>query len=203
MEFLLIKEDDKWIIDNDVLFDRQFVDIMTCNNAQICEEMFGLTDPSDSKVTSGDEDNASIKEIRIGEKIETQNYEFDLKNVELSYDIMPDIKSSLYQHYAADAGKVYIFVDADIKNTGKQNLPCDSIYTVEADYNDGYKYTGFAIADDSDSGFTYANIVDITPLETRGVPTLVECPEEIETSLNPLFLIITMKDGSKYKYTIR
>lgn len=202
LEIVLKKQKDKWLIDNDVAFDKTLVDIMTCNNTKTAEEMYDYSDPSDAALTESG-NGESIPAIQIGETVETKNYEFTLKKVELSYDVLPDQKSSYYNHYAADTGKVYIYVDVDIKNTGKQNLQCDDIYSVKADYNDGYTYDGFAIVDDSDMGFTYANISSVTPLETLGVPTLIDCPEEVETTDNPLYIIITMKDGSRYKYTIR
>lgn len=202
LEIALKKQEDKWLIDNDVAFDKTLIDIMTCNTTQIAEKMYNISDPSDAALAESG-NGESILAIQIGETVETKNYEFTLKKVELSYDVLPDQKSSYYTHYAADAGKVYIYVDVDIKNTGKQNLQCDDIYSVKADYNDGYTYDGFAIVDDSDMGFTYANISSVTPLETLGVPTLIDCPEEVETTDNPLYIIITMKDGSRYKYTIR
>ena len=73
---------------------------------------------------------------------------------------------------------------------------------VKADYNDGFTYDGFAVVNDSSTGFTYSNISTIDPLETKGMRFLIDCPKEIEESQNPLFLIFTV--GSKdYKLVIR
>lgn len=116
---------------------------------------------------------------------------------------MPDDTSSFYTHYPAESGQVYIHLDADIKNTQKQNLNCDEIYEVVADYNSGYTYDGQPIVDDASTGFTYANITQIDPLQTLGVHYLIECPEEVETSQNPLVVTITMNDESQYQYVIR
>lgn len=122
----------------------------------------------------------------------------------MSYDVMPETPDRYYTHYPAESGKVYIHVDADIKNTQKQSIVCDSCYDVQADYDDGYTYSGFAIAEDGGDGdFTYANISSVKPLETRGVHNLVECPQEVEESDKPLYIIITMSDGAQYRYDIR
>ncbi len=110
-----------------------------------------------------------IPTIQIGETVTTENFEFTLNKVELSYDVLPDDTSSFYTHYPAESGQVYIHLDADIKNTQKQNLNCDEIYEVVADYNSGYTYDGQPIVDDASTGFTYANITQIDPLQTLGV----------------------------------
>ena len=142
------------------------------------------------------------KEIKIGEVVSTSNYDFTLNKVELSYDVKPDNPPSFYTHYAADQGKVYLHIDASIKNTGKQNLDSDEVYSVKVDYNDGYTYTGFAVPEKGDGDFSYMTNID--PLETIKLHYLVDCPEEVDTAKeNPLFVTITMSDKSEYKYVIR
>lgn len=158
---------------------------------------------------SGVESSASkpeneIKEISVGEKVSTSNYEFVINKVELSYDVLPENPPTYYTHYPAEVGQVYIHIDADIYNTGKQSLKCDGVYSAEADYDNGYKYTGFSIAEDTDGDFTYSNITSINPLQTLGVHCLINCPEVVETNKEaPLFVVIKLSDGSQYKCTIR
>jgi len=144
-----------------------------------------------------------IPDITLGQTIAANGFEFTLNRVELSYDVEPDNPPSYYTHYAASQGQVYIYVNATVKNTGKHSLECDNIYSVIADYNHGYTYRGFHIASDSDGDFTYANITNVEPLQTLGVHCLIDCPQEVEASENPLVLTIQMKDGTKYKYTVR
>ena len=141
--------------------------------------------------------------ISIGQKVVTENCEFTLNKVELSYDVKPQNPPSYYTHYPASDGQVYIYINATVKNIQKQSLECDEIYSVEADYDNGYKYIGFNIVNDSDGDFTYANINSVEPLQTRGVHCLIDCPEEVETSSKPLSITIKMKDGSDYLYKIR
>lgn len=145
----------------------------------------------------------SMSEITEGQTITNNMYEFTLNKVEISHDVMPDNPPDFYSHYTAKPGQVYIYVNASVKNLQKQGIECDEIYSVTADYNEGYTYSGFNIITDTDGNFTYASINSIDPLQTLGVHCLIDCPEEVETSTDPLFLTITFKDGSQYKYTIR
>lgn len=139
--------------------------------------------------------------IAVGETITTGNMELTINKVELTYDVLPDDTSGFYTHYEADAGNVYIHIDADIKNMGKQNLPCDELVKTTADYNGGYTYLGQAVPEDSSTGFTYANITSIKPLETLGVHFLFKCPQEVEETTNPLFITIEPL-GTKDSYVL-
>lgn len=143
-----------------------------------------------------------LTEINIGDIISTENKEITINNVEFSYDVIPDKTDTIYSHYQADSGHVYIHIDTDIKNLQKQNLPCDEIMDVVADYNNGFTYNAFPVVEDSTTGFTYANIEAIKPLETLGMRFLIDCPQEVEESSNPIFLTFKV-DGKNYKYTIR
>ena len=147
-------------------------------------------------------EDEKVKQITAGEKIVTANKEITINSVELTYDVLPDDTSGYYNHYEAETGKVYISVDADVYNNAKQNLACDNIGGVVADYNDGYTYSGFVVVEDSSNRFTYANITSITPLETRGIRWLIECPQEVDETENPLVLEFTI-DNEKYEYVVR
>ncbi len=144
-----------------------------------------------------------ISEIKEGQTVITGEYEATLQKVEFSYDVEPTTKAILYSHYQAEGGKVYIHVDMDVKNLKKEDMRCDKICEIKADYNDGYTYSGFAVAEDSSGGFTYSSITAITPLETKGIHLLINCPEEVATSSNPLVLYITFFDKTEYIYVIR
>ncbi|GAA0078419.1 lipoprotein [Clostridium sp. CTA-5] len=143
-----------------------------------------------------------MKTISDGQTINNESFDLTLNKVELTYDVLPDDTGNFYTHYPADQGKVYINIDVDIKNNQKQDLRCDKILTVEANYNNGYTYNANSIVEDSKTGFTYSNITSITSLETKGMRYLINCPEEVEQSQNPLFLTFNL-NGEKYKYVIR
>lgn len=130
--------------------------------------------------------------------------EIIINNVELVYDVVPDNISGLYTHYEADQGNVYLHIYMDEKKWGKQNMACDKILKATSDYNSGYTYSGFPVPGDSNTGFTYANITSIKPLETLGVHYLFQCPQEVEESSNPLFVIIEPSSSQdSYILTLR
>ena len=130
--------------------------------------------------------------------------EIIINNVELVYDVVPDNISGLYTHYGADQGNVYLHIYMDEKKWGKQNMACDKILKSTSDYNSGYTYSGFPVPGDSNTGFTYANITSIKPLETLGVHYLFQCPQEVEESSNPLFVIIEPSSSQdSYILTLR
>lgn len=141
--------------------------------------------------------------IVIGETIITETREITINHVELSYDVEPLDKGAFYTHYPADSGEVYIDIAFTVKNTQKQQLECTDVLSAMADYNDGYEYKGFAVVEDSTTGFTQAIISSIDPLESVGMRYLIKCPQEVEENTDaPLFVIITI-EGTKYQYVIR
>ena len=163
--------------------------------------------PKKSTVTStvvpAEEKPAEVEEIKIGDSVETEAFTFKLNKVELSHRVEPERPPSYYTYYQAEADHTYIYVNASITNKEKYSLECDEIYSVTADFDGGYEYKGFNIADDTDGDFTYANITSVNPLETLGVHCLIDCPSAVEEEGKPLFITIIMKNGSKYKYIIK
>lgn len=160
------------------------------------------TSTKNSDKISGKDDTALS--LNVGDIIKANGIEITIKKIELTYDVLPDDTSGLYTHYASDKGNVYIHIDTDVKNTAKQNLPCDEIMSVTADYNNGYKYYSHVIPEDSVTGFTYSSITSIKPLKTLGVRFLIDCPDEVDKSDNPLILKFKI-DGSNdiYRYNLK
>ncbi|EJU21174.1 putative lipoprotein [Peptoanaerobacter stomatis] len=149
-----------------------------------------------------EEQQKEEKKIEVGQTITSSSAEITIKKIEFSYDVLPDDVSGFYTHYPAEKGHVYIHVDTDVKNIQKQQLEADDILTVTADYNNGYQYSGDPIPEDSSTGFTYANITSIDPLSTLGVRYLIDCPQEVEESQNPVILKF-MIDNEEYVYKMR
>lgn len=156
----------------------------------------------ETEVKADADEEGDIGAIKIGDTITTDRMEIIIKGVELTYDVLPDDTSGFYTHYPADSGNVYIHIDTDVKNLQKQNLKCDDIMAVKADYNNGFNYDSRTVPEDASSGFTYANITTIKPLETLGVRFLIECPQEVEETDNPLSLFFKA-DKQEYKYDVR
>ena len=142
------------------------------------------------------------KEIVLGETITLDFAEITIKNIEFSYDILPDDTSSFYTHYAADSGQVYVHIDTDVKNLQKQGLPVDEFVNMEVDYNDGYKYNGSPVPEDTNTGFSYANITSIDPLQTLGIRLMADCPQEVAESENPVIVYLDFK-GEKFFYKMK
>lgn len=178
------------------------ITVSACLNLLACGNLVVNNDDNKASIHQNEAQEETIPKIHDGDKIITNTMEIVINSVELTYDVLPDDTSGFYTHYEADQGKVYICVDADVTNKAKQNLGCDEIGKIVADYNNGYTYRGFTVVDDSTTGFTYANITSIDPLETKGIKWLIACPQEVEESENPLFIEFTI-DGEKFIYTIR
>ncbi len=149
-----------------------------------------------------DKKEPEVKTLEIENTINSKSYDITIKKIEFTYDVMPDKKNIIYSHYAAEKGNVYIDIAADVKNTQKQNLKCDQIMNVEANYNNGYKYKSQAIVEDQTTGFTYANIIDIKPLETQGMRFIIQCPQEVETDTNSLNLTFDI-EGEQFNYAMK
>ena len=146
---------------------------------------------------------AEVAQIKIGETIVTDDYEFTLSNVELTYEILPRDTSSVYSSYPADSGKVYINVVAQLKNTMKRDIRIEETFSVKATYADGYKYDGFVVADDGNRFDWVGSYVAATPLETAKMHGIIECPAEVEQSAEKLEVLITLSNGDEYLYVIR
>lgn len=144
-----------------------------------------------------------IKTIKVGKKMKNEDCEIKVKKIEFSSDVLPDDTSGFYSHYEADKGKIYIHIDVDVKNLAKNDLSCDEVMSVVADYNNGYTYNSFAVVESKNTGFTYSNISSIDPLETLGMRFLIECPEEVKKGKEPLILNFKLNSEGEYKYKMR
>ena len=153
----------------------------------------------DSEIPSGN----ITTPISLGETIYGSDYEFTLKNVELTYELLPPNTSSVYTSYPAESGKVYVHVDADVKNTMQRDLRIEELFKTTVLYDGKYNYTGFPIVTDGDNRFDWvSSYVAATPLETCLAHGLVECPVEVDESGNPITVFIEIS-GTVYEYSLR
>lgn len=153
----------------------------------------------DSEIPSG---NVTTP-ISLGETIYGRDYEFTLKNVELTYELLPPNTSSVYTSYPAESGKVYVHVDADVKNTMQRDLRIEELFKTTVLYDGKYNYTGFPVVTDGDNSFDWvSSYVAATPLETALAHGLVECPIEVDESGLPITVFIEI-DGTVYEYQLR
>ena len=159
-----------------------------------------LTDKSEE---DADMDDGTIL-ISKGDTITTDEYEFTLNKVELTYELLPSNTSSYYRSYPADAGKVYLHIDASVKNLMKRDIRIDELFSAGAVYSDGYEYTGFVVINDGDSDFDWvSSYVAAAPLATCHAHGLVECPVEVDKTDDYLCATMKLSDGNTYKYVLR
>ena len=152
--------------------------------------------------TAGTADSA-VKTIALGDVIETEDFDFTLNNVELTYELKPQNTNGVYSSYTAEDGKVYIHVDGSYYNKAKRDICIRDLFAPSADYDNGYAYTGFVVTDDGDNNFTWASSrVVCTPLETCHYHGLIECPKVIDGSDASLIVYLEIA-GTTYQYTVR
>ena len=141
--------------------------------------------------------------ISLGETISSDDWDFTVNNVELTYELKPANTNGLYMSYTPESGKVYIHIDGQYYNKSKKNVCIRDLPVPNADYDDGYTYKGFAIVDSGDSSFDWvSSYVICEPLTTCHYHGLIECPDVIDNSDRPLFVTFKMSDGNTYRYDI-
>ena len=139
----------------------------------------------------------------IGETIYTDEYEFTLRNVEMTYELLPPNTSSVYVSYPAESGKVFVHVEADVKNVMQRDIRIDELFTAGALYDMQYPYEGFTLVNDGDNRFDWvSSYVAATPLETCRAHSLIECPVEVDTSGKSVYVNINIGD-EVYYYKLR
>ncbi|MCC8014745.1 MAG: hypothetical protein LIO87_06070, partial [Eubacterium sp.] len=187
--------------------DADYYYVLNCTQSGSAEEAADQTQAT--SVSESDESNATDKTeadttpLNIGETIVTDNYEFTLNNVELTYEVKPSDTSSVYSSYTADDGKVYIDVSGSYYNTSKKDACVRDLPKASADYDNGYTYSGFAAVDTGNSFDWVSSYVICTPLETCRYHCIIECPEIVNSSDSSLYVLLPLADSNTYKYVIR
>lgn len=152
---------------------------------------------------SPNEVSQAMPTIEIGQTIITSDYEFTLRKVELSYEILPPNTGRVYTSYPAESGKVYVHVEADVKNTMPRDIRISELFTASVLYDGKYPYSGFTIVNDGDNDFDWvSSYVAATPLETCIAHSLVECPSEVDTSGKAIVVQLVI-GNTTYEYTLR
>lgn len=152
---------------------------------------------------SPNEVSQAMPTIEIGQTIITNDYEFTLRKVELSYEILPPNTNGVYTSYPAESGKVYVHVEADVKNTMPRDIRINELFSASVLYDGKYPYTGFTIVNDGDNDFDWvSSYVAATPLETCIAHSLVECPSEVDTSGKSIVVQLIL-GNTTYEYMLR
>ncbi len=192
---------------NDDLSTHTIVTDMEGNQSVEADHLYSLSsaagDAATAAASGGDTAEPAAQPIAIGDLITTNDYEFTLKKVELSYEVLPPNTSSVYTSYPAESGKVFVHVEADVKNTMQRDLRLDELFTASVLYDGQYPYDGFTIVNDGDNSFDWVgSYTAATPLETCIAHALVECPVEVDTSGKSILVTLDL-GGTQYEYTLR
>lgn len=175
-----------------------FVDANTVSTEQPIE-----SDSPAAPETEPVEVAPAYAEIIPGQTISTDDFDFTLNFVELTYELKPQNTNSVYTSYPVEDGKVYIHIDAHYLNKSKKDVCIRDLPVPSADYNDGYCYTGFVVIDDGDNSFDWvSSYVAAEPLVTCHYHGLIECPVIVDETGDPLFITLEI-GGTTYRYDIR
>ena len=142
--------------------------------------------------------------LKKGELIVIPNVcEFNIDYDEITDDVLPLKPASVYSHYKADDGKVYVNICFSYKNWKTKSVEADEVISAKLKYSDKYEYSGFSMIEDDNRGdFTYSNITSIKPLFTEYIHYLFEVPNEIENETESIIITFTVGKNT-YSYTIR
>lgn len=175
------------------------------NSKKIVEvdQCYSIT--SDASIVASDKETMLKEEaipLTIGDTICTEDYELTVTGIKMSYEVLPSQTGSVYTSYPAESGKVYIDVEATVKNTMQRDIRIEELFKASAVYDGKYPYTGFTIVDDGNRFDWVDHYVAATPLETCIAHSLIECPVEVDNSGKPVVVYIELKD-SVFEYVLR
>lgn len=140
--------------------------------------------------------------ISLGETVSTDNFDFTLNKVELTYEVKPENTNGVYSSYQAESGKIYVHIDGSYYNKSNKDVCVRDLFVPSAEYDNNYSYEGFAAVDDGNS-FTWASsYIVCTPLETCHYHGIIECPEVVGNTDNSLKVKLKIGD-TLYEYTVR
>lgn len=107
--------------------------------------------------------------------------EYTLVNVYTTNDVMPPKPSSVYTHYEATAGNIYVVAVMDVKNIGTASVDAEDLMKVTMNIG-GTTFAGNCVVEeDGGAGLGYANITPVAALGTARLYYLFQVPEASST----------------------
>lgn len=134
--------------------------------------------------------------------ISTDNFDFTLNKVELTYEVNPEDTSGVYSSYEAENGKIYVHIDGKYYNKSSRDTCVRDLFVPSAEYDNNYSYKGFVAVDDGNRFDWASSYIICTPLETCHYHGIIECPEIVGNTENPLKVNFKI-NGKLYEYVIR
>ena len=140
--------------------------------------------------------------VSMGQEIKAEDVaSFKLVNTEYTTDVLPSKTSGYYTHYPIDdpANDVYFVVYCDLTNISTSNINADDMISIRAIFDGKYEYkANMALEEKDGTGFDYANITSISPLETRKGVFMFEVPKSVKDMSVELSIYFY---GNEYSYT--
>jgi predicted small lipoprotein YifL len=122
--------------------------------------------------------------ISMNQEIEVEDVaSFKILETNYTADVLPPKTSGLYTHYSIDdpSNDIYFVVYCDLTNISTSNIDADDMISMKAIFDGKYQYdANMALEKKDGTGFDYANITSITPLETRKGVFMFEVPKNVQ-----------------------
>lgn len=108
---------------------------------------------------------------------------FELLGTNYTADVLPPNTSGFYTHYPIDdpSNNVYFVVYCNLTNYSSSAIGADDMISIKAVFDGKYEYTANMVLEAKDgTGFDYASITSIDPLETRKGVFMFDIPKKVQ-----------------------
>ena len=108
---------------------------------------------------------------------------FELLGTNYTADVLPPNTSGFYTHYSIDdpTNNVYFVVSCNLTNYSSSAIGADDMISMKAVFDGKYEYTANMVLEEKDgTGFDYASITSIDPLETRKGVFMFDIPKKVQ-----------------------
>lgn len=148
-------------------------------------------------------DVSNKKAVSLNEEIKVEDVaSFKLLSTKFTTDVLPPNTSGYYRHYPIDdpSSDTYFVVYCDLTNFASAAIGSDDMISIRAIFDGKYEYTAnMALEEKDGTGFDYANITNVNPLETRKAVFMFEVPltvQDMDCELSIYFC------GNEYSFTV-
>ena len=108
---------------------------------------------------------------------------FELLKTNFTADVLPPKTSGYYTHYQVDdpSNDTFFVVYCNLTNHSASAIRSDEMISIKAIFDGKYEYNAnMALEEKDGTGFDYANITSIEPLETRKSVFMFEIPKKVK-----------------------
>lgn len=158
----------------------------------------------DLSINKSEENTSKVVNLNFNETVTKEGkYQLTVLGYNVAKKILPANTSGYYSYYEAkEEGHQYLELKYNYKNLATAGVEADEISSIKIKYANQYEYTGFAVIEDSDGDFTYANITDIAPLTVGKMHYLFDIPDEVANGTESIVATMTVGNDT-YEIKIR